>query len=99
MKISIVENHKQRRLVVEGKLVAPWAAELIKACDNARADLHDRELVVEVKNMTAIGQQGENVLLALMNDGIKLRACGVFTKQVLKELARRARRCAQEVNS
>jgi len=55
--------------------------------------------VVEVKNMTAIGQQGENVLLALMNDGIKLHACGVFTKQVLKDLARRARRCAQEVNS
>ena len=99
MKIYVVESHKQRRLIVEGKLIAPWAAELIKACEKARADLHDRELVVEVKNMTAIGQQGENVLLALMNDGIKLRACGVFTKQVLKELARRARRRAQEVNS
>jgi len=29
----------QRRLIVEGKLIAPWAAELRSACENARADL------------------------------------------------------------
>ena len=97
--ISIVEGRKQRRLVVEGKLIAPWAAELMKTCEKARADLHERELVVEVKSITAISQEGENVLLGLMNDGVKLRAFGVFTKYVLKELARRARRCAQEVNT
>lgn len=99
LKISIVESRKQRRLVVEGKLIAPWAAELKKACETARADLHDRELVIEVKNITAIGQEGENVLLTLMGDGVKLRACGVFTKQVLKQLTRRARRGTQERNS
>lgn len=77
----------------------PWAAELKKACETARADLHDRELVIEVKNITAIGQEGENVLLTLMGDGVKLRACGVFTKQVLKQLTRRARRGTQERNS
>jgi hypothetical protein len=99
LKISIVESRKRRRLVVEGKLVAPWATELTKACEKARTDLHDRELVVEVKDITAISQEGEKVLLALMNDGIRLRACDLFTKQVLKELARRARRSAQGGNS
>jgi anti-anti-sigma regulatory factor len=95
LRISIVEGRKQRRLVVEGKLVAPWAAELTKACEKARADLDERKLVVEVKNVAAISEAGENVLLALMNDGVKLRASGVFTKRVLKELARRARRMEQ----
>ena len=99
LKISIVEGRKQRRLVVEGKLVAPWAAELTKASEKARADLHDRQLVVDVKNMTAIDRVGENVLLVLMNDGVKLYACGVFTKHALKELARGACRSAQQVNS
>ena len=28
LKISIIEGHTQRRLIVEGKLVGPWAAEL-----------------------------------------------------------------------
>lgn len=99
LRISIVEGRKQRRLVVEGKLVAPWAAELTKAYKTARADLQDRELVIEVKNITAIGQEGENVLLALMRNGVKLRARGVFTKRVLKQLTHRARRGAQELNS
>jgi len=31
LKISIIEGHTQRRLIVEGKLAGPWAAEL-KGC-------------------------------------------------------------------
>jgi hypothetical protein len=98
LKISIIESHTHRRLVLEGKLVAPWAAELKAACKQARSDLHERELIVEAKNTTAISPAGENVLLALMNDGVKLRARGVFTKQVLKQLARRVRRNVQETS-
>ena len=92
LKISIVENRTQRRLVVEGKLVAPWADELRPACEKAKADLGERELVVEVKNITTINQAGENVLLELMHDGVKLRGFGVFTKHMLKQLALRVDR-------
>lgn len=91
LKISIVESHNQIRLVLEGKLVAPWADELRPACEKAKADLGDRELVVEVRNLTVINQAGENVLLDLMKEGVKFRGCGVFTKHMLKQLARRCR--------
>ena len=90
LKICIVENRNQRRLVLEGKLIAPWAAELRPACEKAKADLGDRELVVEMKNLTAINQAGENLLLELMREGVKFRGSGVFTRHLLKELARRA---------
>ena len=50
LKISIVEGGNQRRLVVEGKLVAPWAAEIKKASEASRAELNERELVIEVRN-------------------------------------------------
>jgi len=96
-KVSVIESRNQRRLVLEGKLIAPWADELRTACVTARSDLEGRELVVEVKNLTAINQAGENVLLELMQQGVKFRCWGVFTKQVLKELARRVRRNGQEV--
>lgn len=89
LKISIVENRTQRRLVLEGKLVAPWADELKPACEKAKADLGNRELIVEVKNLTAINQAGENVLLDLMSEGVKFRGYGVYTKHMLKQLARR----------
>ena len=92
LKISIVDGQTQRRLIVEGKLVGPWAAELKSTCERARADLRTRELVLDMKHLTAINQEGENVLLELLNDGIKFRCQGVFTKHVLKELNRRATR-------
>ena len=96
LKISIVEARNKRRLLVEGRLIAPWSAELISACDKARESLDDRELLVELNNITAINQEGENGLIALMNEGVQFRGRGVFTKQVLRQLARRARKPFQE---
>jgi len=89
LKISIVDSRTHRRLVLEGKLVAPWADELRPACERAKAELGDRKLVVEVKNLIVINQAGENVLLELMQEGVKVRGLGVFTRHILKQLARR----------
>ena len=92
LKISIVERRKQRRLVVEGRLVAPWSDELKAACEQAGSGLGGRELVIDLKNVTTIGQQGEDLLLELMKRGVRLRGCGVFTNEILKQVARRSRR-------
>ena len=92
LKISCIDNARQRRLVVEGKLIAPWAAELKSACEEARADLRDRELVIEMKQITMISEEGENVILGLIKSGIRFRCSGVFTKHVVKELTCRARK-------
>jgi hypothetical protein len=97
LKISLIDNARSRRLIVEGKLIAPWAAELKNACERARADLQGRELIIEMKHITTINQEGENVILEFINDGIKFRCEGVFTKQVVKELTRRACRTVGEV--
>jgi len=91
LKISILEGKNQRRLVVEGKLVAPWSDELKAACERARSGLNGRELVIDLKNITTISQQGENVLLELMKQGAKCRGCGVFTNEILKQVAHRMR--------
>src|SRR5437016_12006035 len=85
LKISLVDNARQRRVIVEGKLVAPWVAELRNACQEARADLEGRELVVEMKCVTTISQEGENVILELINGGIRFRCHGLFAKHVVKE--------------
>jgi len=96
LRISIVERRNQRWLVLEGKLVAPWADELKPALKEASADLNGRELVIDVKGLTAIGEDGENVLLELMKAGASFRCAGVFTKHVLKRLALKIRRNVQE---
>jgi hypothetical protein len=92
MRISLVDGPVQRRLIVEGKLISPWAAELMSACKHARADLRGRELVVEMNQVTTISREGENVIVELINAGVKFRCRGVFTRRVLKQLTRRANR-------
>jgi anti-anti-sigma regulatory factor len=91
LKISIVEGRKQRRLVVEGRLVPPWSDELKTACERAGSGLDGRELVIDLQNLTTISRQGENVLLELMKQGAKFQGCGVFTNEILKQVARRLR--------
>jgi hypothetical protein len=90
LKITVVEHPRQRRLIVEGRLIAPWAAELTSACQTAGADLQDRKLIVDLRNVTAIGPEGEDVLLQLMRENVKL-VCGVYIKEILKQLVRKTR--------
>jgi anti-anti-sigma regulatory factor len=91
LKISAIESARCCRLVLEGKLIAPWADELKTACERARAELRGRKLIVDIRNLVAINHEGEDMLLALMNDGVMLRGSGLFTKHILRQLAQRKR--------
>jgi hypothetical protein len=70
-------------------LIHPWASELTNAWRQATANLNGLALVIDVKCLTAIDEDGENVLLELMKLGARFRSSGVFTKQVLKRLTRK----------
>jgi hypothetical protein len=95
LRISVIDTSNRRRLVIEGKLMAPWASELTTAMEQATTNLNGRELVIDVRGLTVVTEDGENVLLELMKEGARFRS-GVFTKQVLKRLARKIRRNVQE---
>jgi anti-anti-sigma regulatory factor len=85
LKITVVEHPRQRRLIVEGRLTAPSAAELTSACQTAGADLQNRKLIVDLRNVTAIGPEGEDVLLQLTHEKVKL-VYGVYIKEILRQL-------------
>jgi anti-anti-sigma regulatory factor len=94
--ISMVDDRSQRGLTAEGMLIDARASELKIAYDQARSDLRDRELMIDVNNITRISQAGENFLLELMKEGVTFRSRGVFTKHVLVQLARRVRNNGRE---
>ena len=54
LKISISDSRTQRRLILEGRLIVPWLAELRKSCASVKAELHGRELVIDIENVTVI---------------------------------------------
>jgi hypothetical protein len=98
LKISVVEDSRRRRLIVEGKLVAPWTTELTTACEAARSDRHDGKLIVDLRGVTAISPEGEDVLLQLMNQKVEFQ-CGVYLKEVLRQLARRSQRRLRDLEN
>jgi hypothetical protein len=91
LKISILDTPSQRQLLIEGKLVGPWATELARVWRQATVDLNGRAFIIDVKGVTTITEDGENVLLELMKEGASFRSSGVFTKQILKRMTRKIR--------
>jgi len=99
LRISIIEARNERRLVLEGKLIPPWTNELGGVFEQAKQGLENRELVIYAKNLTEISREGESLLLALINKGARIRCCGVFTKTIFRQLARKARNECQGTKS
>jgi hypothetical protein len=88
-KISIIETPSERRLVVEGKLMSPWAREVVQAWKDGARQLEGRSLLVDLTNVTLIGPDGEEVLSELMQAGAKFACAGVLTSHLVKQLARK----------
>ena len=82
MKITAIDNEHRRTLVLEGRLVDPWIAEL------------------DLKDVTAISQRGENLLFQMMADGATFNCCrGVLTKHVLQQVERRRETHSRKVGN
>ena len=90
LKVTVIEDQHRRRVIVEGKLIAPWTAELTSAYQRSRTDLQDRELIVDLTGLTAIGPEGADLLLQLIREKVKF-LCGLYTKEVLRQLGLKAR--------
>jgi hypothetical protein len=88
-RISTIDTHRERRLVVEGTLVHPWVDELRKTWSDASDSLEERSLVIDLINVTVISREGENAIFELMKQGAKFSCCGVLTRHLLKDLAHR----------
>jgi len=87
LKISLVEGPRRCRLIVEGRLIAPWVAEFMTACKETIDNLHGRELIIDLRGVTAVSPEGESALVQLMRKNVRFR-CGVFMKELFKRLAR-----------
>jgi hypothetical protein len=88
-KISTIDTKSERRLVVEGKLIQPWLAELKRTWTDAAEGLEGRKLVIDLHNATVISSEGEIALFELMREGAKFSCGGVLTRHLLRKLAHR----------
>lgn len=88
-KISTVDTRSKRTLVVEGHLTGPWVDELRTTCVSASQTLGERELVIDLSNLTIISREGEDAIFDLMKKGAKFSRGGILTRHMLRQLARK----------
>jgi hypothetical protein len=98
LKISTIDTKSERRLVVEGKLIEPWLAELKRTWNGAGEGLQGRKLVIDLQNVTVISREGESGIYELMQEGARFSCGGVLTKHLLKRLAQRCQTRLRNLN-
>src|SRR5690242_9289539 len=98
LKITAVDTDQQRTLVLEGQLIDPWVGELERNWAEARMSIGAGSIVVDLRDVTAISERGENALFRMMAEGAKIHCHrGVLTKHVLQQLKQRCKSRSRKV--
>lgn len=89
LRITTVKTRKHLRLVLEGELASPWLTELAVEWSKVRATAGDLKVVVELKCVTMIREEGEHILLEMMTQGARIVTQGILNRYILRKLERR----------
>jgi len=92
LRITITDFPDEQRWFLEGRLVGPWAAELISTWRETRRDGDARRCIIELNDVTFIDRSGEAVLAEIMSQGAELVASDVYTKNLLQNLSSESKR-------
>jgi anti-anti-sigma regulatory factor len=87
LKITTIDTEAHRKLVLDGRIVEPWASELSNAWQRACDSLGTRRLIVDLTGVTVISHAGTHVLRDMKSHGAEFVCRGVYVKHVLQNLA------------
>jgi anti-anti-sigma regulatory factor len=91
LRIMISDGPVERRWILQGRLVMPWAVELEKSWKSSRSRRDERRCVVDLSEVTLIDTQGEKLLETMRRAGAELIACGVYIKHVVEVINNRCK--------
>jgi len=89
LKITRVKTERRWRVVLEGELIAPWVTELRKEWKEIRNLEGGLKVIVDLRNVVSISQEGREVLFEMMSQGVKFICGGVLNRHILRELSRK----------
>ncbi|HYK90460.1 MAG TPA: hypothetical protein VE398_16920, partial [Acidobacteriota bacterium] len=92
LKITVIDVPAEQKWVLQGQLTGSSVSELMSSWAKAHEARKGRKCVVDLENVTFIDEEGENVLLAMMQEHAFFVASGVYTKELLKTLRGKSRR-------
>jgi hypothetical protein len=92
LRITVVKKGKEQQLIVEGKLAEPCISELESAWNQIRLAGGNRPILVDLSGVTLINPRGEAALTAMIADGARLTAKGLYSEFIVKQLMSKTRK-------
>ena len=86
IRISELRKGSKRRLLVEGTLAGDWVEVLEKSWLEAQTSRNGEPIRIDLSGVTWIDDKGRELLKRMLQDDAELRATGVMTRAVIKEL-------------
>lgn len=86
IRISDIRKGSKQRLLVEGTLAGDWVEVLEKSWLEAQASRNGELMRIDLSGVTWIDEKGRELLKRILQDGAELRATGIMTRSVIKEL-------------
>jgi hypothetical protein len=92
MRITVLDDKPEQRLMVEGKLTGPYIPELESAWNLVRRNARRQPIVVDIGGVTRIDANAEAALITMLAEGARLTARGCYLGYLVKQLTKRARK-------
>jgi hypothetical protein len=84
LRITITDGPAEQRWILQGRLVAPWVAELETSWESSQHRRDARRCIVDLSDVTVIDDQGKKALRLMRRAGAEFIACGVYTRHVVE---------------
>jgi anti-anti-sigma regulatory factor len=88
-RITVEEGPTAEKWILQGQLTGDFASELSANWQSSQARDPSRVRVVDLSDVTVIDKNGQEVLQAMIRQGARCVATGVYTSHLLQELKSR----------
>ncbi len=87
LRITLQESESAAQVVLEGRLIGPWAEELKRVWVETAPRLGSRELSIDLRNVTYVDAAGKRVLKEIFSQAdVKLVANSLGVQDLAKEI-------------
>lgn len=91
LKITTHSSEASTRITVEGRLVGPWVGELERCWRESERSATGRPVVVDLRGVTFVEQEGKTLLSRMCQSGAELLATGCCMKSIVEDAKKQGR--------
>jgi ABC-type transporter Mla MlaB component len=86
LRITRTDTKTEQKLILEGRLIEPWTADLGSHWKDTRRAHPERKFVVDLRGVVRIDSAGESALALMKAEGAEFLASGIRMRHLVTDL-------------